>query len=237
MQTPDFDDTADRYVRAPAIDLDGSGLAWGWFWFGLAYFASAQISLGTALLPGGAGAVNFMIEQPNRGKRSVGVDVSTPEGHEVLMKLVSQADVFLTNYMPKVRRKLRIDTEDIRARNPDIIIARGTGQGPQGPDAEKGGYDGASFWARGGLGAVFLHPLTVFVPGTEVVLSGGLSTGEARIRSSGIEDQSEVIPDCAEAQHVTHLMQDHVLQLSTRFERGQIGLAEMHVGQLRQRRF
>ncbi len=55
MQTPDFDDTADRYVRAPAIDLDGSGLAWGWFWFGLAYFACAQISLGTALLPGGAG--------------------------------------------------------------------------------------------------------------------------------------------------------------------------------------
>lgn len=55
MQTPDCDDTADRYVRAPAIDLDGSGLAWGWFWFGLAYFACAQISLGTALLPGGAG--------------------------------------------------------------------------------------------------------------------------------------------------------------------------------------
>ena len=37
------------------------------------------------------------------------------------------------------------------AANPDIIIARGSGQGPKGPDAEKGGYDGASFWARGGV--------------------------------------------------------------------------------------
>jgi crotonobetainyl-CoA:carnitine CoA-transferase CaiB-like acyl-CoA transferase len=55
--------------------------------------------------------------------------------------------------MPPVRRKLRIDTDDIRARNPGIIVARGSGTGPKGPEAEKGGYDGASFWARGGVGA------------------------------------------------------------------------------------
>ena len=106
----------------------------------------------SGLLPGGAGAVNFMIEQPNRGKRSVGIDLTTPEGHEVLMKLVATADVFLTNYLPHVREKLHIDTDDLRAVNPDIIIARGSGAGPLGPDADKGGYDGASFWARGGVG-------------------------------------------------------------------------------------
>ncbi len=97
-----------------------------------------------------------MMEQPNRGKQSVAIDLTKADGREAFMKLVENADVLLTNYMPKVRRKLRIDTEDIRARNPDIIIARGTGQGPQGPDAEKGGYDGASFWARGGVAAI--HP-------------------------------------------------------------------------------
>jgi crotonobetainyl-CoA:carnitine CoA-transferase CaiB-like acyl-CoA transferase len=106
----------------------------------------------SGLLPGGAGGVNFMVEQPHRGKRSIGLDLATDEGHEVLMKLVETADVFLTNYLPQVRRKLRIDTDDLRARNPGIIIARGSGAGPKGPDAEKGGYDGASFWARGGLG-------------------------------------------------------------------------------------
>lgn len=105
----------------------------------------------SGLLPGGADAVNFMIEQPNRGKRSVGIDVSHPEGHETLMQLVEQADVFLTNYLPPVRRKLKIDTGDIQARNPNIIVARGSGQGPKGPDAELGGYDSASFWSRGGV--------------------------------------------------------------------------------------
>jgi crotonobetainyl-CoA:carnitine CoA-transferase CaiB-like acyl-CoA transferase len=106
----------------------------------------------SGLLPGGAGAVNFMIEQPNRGKKSIGLDLATAEGHEVLMKLVASADVFLTNYLPHVRQKLKIDTDDIRAVNPNIIIARGSGAGPKGPDAAKGGYDGASFWARGGVG-------------------------------------------------------------------------------------
>jgi crotonobetainyl-CoA:carnitine CoA-transferase CaiB-like acyl-CoA transferase len=107
----------------------------------------------SGLLPGGADAVNFMMEQPNRGKRSVTLDLAHPDGHEALMKLVETADVFLTNYLPAVRRKLRVDVDDVRARNPQIIVARGSGQGPKGPDAEKGGYDGASFWARGGVAA------------------------------------------------------------------------------------
>lgn len=108
----------------------------------------------SGLVPGGAGGVNFMMEQPNRGKQSVAIDISKPEGREALLKLVETADVFLTNYMPKVRRKLRIDVDDIRERKPDIVFARGSGQGPKGPDAEKGGYDGASFWARGGVASI-----------------------------------------------------------------------------------
>ncbi len=106
----------------------------------------------SGLLPGGPGGVNFMVEQPHRGKRSIGLDLAHPDGREALMKLVETADVFLTNYLPPIRRKLKIDTEDIRTRNPNIIIARGSGAGPKGPDAEKGGYDGAAFWARGGMG-------------------------------------------------------------------------------------
>jgi crotonobetainyl-CoA:carnitine CoA-transferase CaiB-like acyl-CoA transferase len=106
----------------------------------------------SGLLPGGAGGVNFMVEQPHHGKRSIGLDISELEGREVLLKLVETADVFLTNYLPQVRRKLGIDTEDLRARNPGIIIARGSGTGPKGKDAERGGYDGAAFWARGGMG-------------------------------------------------------------------------------------
>jgi len=111
----------------------------------------------SGLVPSGPTSVNFMMEQPNRGKRSVGLDLATPGGLELLYRLAETSDVFLTNFLPAARKRLHIDVEDIRARNPNIIYARGTGQGVRGPDAEKGGYDGASFWARGGV-AMALTP-------------------------------------------------------------------------------
>ena len=107
------------------------------------------------------GGVNFMMEQSNRGKRSVGLDLGNPRGREVLDALVRDADVFLTNFLPAARRKLRIEVDDIRAVNPKIVYARGHGHGARGPDVEKGGYDAASFWSRGGIG----HALTP--PGAE----------------------------------------------------------------------
>jgi crotonobetainyl-CoA:carnitine CoA-transferase CaiB-like acyl-CoA transferase len=135
------------------------------------------------LLPGGAGAVNFMMEQPNRGKRSVALDLAHPDGREALFTLVETADVFLTNYLPPVRRKLGIDTDDIRARNPRIIVARGSGTGPKGPEAEKGGYDGASFWARGGVGATMPEREDGWPPGQPTPafgdVMGGLATAGA----------------------------------------------------------
>jgi len=108
----------------------------------------------SGLLPGGAEGVNFMMEQPNHGKRSVALDLAHPDGRETLLRLVETADVFLTNYLPQVRRKLRIDNDDLLERNPKLIIARGTGQGTKGPDAEKAGYDGTSYWARAGMASV-----------------------------------------------------------------------------------
>ena len=97
------------------------------------------------------GGFNFMWEQPNRGKKSVGIDIRTPGGKELLYKLAEKSDIFLTSFLPEARQKLEIDVEHIRKINPDIIYARGSGQGVRGPDAERGGYDGASYWARGGI--------------------------------------------------------------------------------------
>jgi crotonobetainyl-CoA:carnitine CoA-transferase CaiB-like acyl-CoA transferase len=111
----------------------------------------------SGLVPGGGG-VNFMFEIPNRGKRSVGLDISTEDGRELLYRLVASSDVFVTNYLPDVRKRLGIDVDDVRARNPNAIYVRGTGQGTRGPDAEKGGFDGASFWARAGLAMTFKDP-------------------------------------------------------------------------------
>jgi crotonobetainyl-CoA:carnitine CoA-transferase CaiB-like acyl-CoA transferase len=91
-----------------------------------------------------------MMEGPNRGKRSVGIALEVPEGRAVLDELIKTADVFVTNFMPSARAKLRIDVPDVRAVNPDIIYVRGTAFGAKGPDAGQGGYDSTAFWARGG---------------------------------------------------------------------------------------
>jgi len=108
-----------------------------------------------------------LIEHPNRGKRSVGIDVSTPGGREVLYEIAKTADVFLTNYLPVVRQKNKFDVEHIRAVNPDIIYARGSAYGDKGPERDVGGFDGTAFWTRSGVG----HALT------PEELGGALSQG------------------------------------------------------------
>jgi crotonobetainyl-CoA:carnitine CoA-transferase CaiB-like acyl-CoA transferase len=97
------------------------------------------------------GGVHVLLEHSNRGKRSLALDLTTPDGLDILYKLVATSDIFLTNKLPKVRKKLNIELEDIRAHNPNIIYVAGTGQGERGPDADKGSYDSLSFWYRAGV--------------------------------------------------------------------------------------
>ena len=111
----------------------------------------------SGLIPGGTG-VNFMFEVPNRGKRSVGIDLAIEGGRELLYRLVETADVFVTNHLPDVRARLGIDLEHIRARNPNIIYVRGSAAGQRGPEKGRGGFDGASYWARSGLAMAFKEP-------------------------------------------------------------------------------
>ena len=93
--------------------------------------------------------VHVLNEHSNRGKRSLGLDLSKPEGVEVLYALAKTADVFLTNKQPRVLEKLKIGVDDIRAHNPNIVYVRGSAFGPKGPDRERGGYDMTAFWCRG----------------------------------------------------------------------------------------
>ncbi|MCZ0944887.1 MAG: CoA transferase [Gammaproteobacteria bacterium] len=101
---------------------------------------------------------HILMEHANRGKKSVGIDLSTEEGQALLHKLAAQSDVFLTNYLPAVRRKCRIDVEDLRAHNPKLIYARGSAFGDKGPDRDKGGFDATAFWARGGSAMTVTPP-------------------------------------------------------------------------------
>ncbi|MGI5460386.1 CaiB/BaiF CoA transferase family protein [Streptomyces sp. CA-249302] len=104
------------------------------------------------------GDPNPNIEHANRGKRSIGIDMARPEGKEVLYDLARGADVFLTSFLPSARRKFGIDVDDIREVNPRIVYARGSGLGPRGREADKGGYDMTAFWARAGTAASLTPP-------------------------------------------------------------------------------
>jgi crotonobetainyl-CoA:carnitine CoA-transferase CaiB-like acyl-CoA transferase len=112
-------------------------------------------STGMAVLGGG---VHALLEHSNRGKRSLAVDLTSPDGVDLIYKLAATADVFLTNKLPSVREKLGIGLESIRAANPNIIYVRGTGQGERGPDADKGSYDSLAFWARSGVASATTRP-------------------------------------------------------------------------------
>ena len=135
----------------------------------------------SGLVPSGPGGVNHMIELPNRGKRSMGLDLKSEEGHEILLKLAEGADVFLTNFRPQARQKLKIDVDDLRAVNPNLIYVRGSGLGQRGPEAERGGYDNSTWWGRGGPADIITppgqYPTSQPGPGFGDVIGGQIIAG------------------------------------------------------------
>jgi crotonobetainyl-CoA:carnitine CoA-transferase CaiB-like acyl-CoA transferase len=101
---------------------------------------------------------SFPWEIWNRGKRSLALDLTRPRAREIVLDLARTADVFLTSYLPSTRAKLGLDIDDVRGVNPSIVYACGTGQGARGDEADRGGYDAISFWARGGIAATITPP-------------------------------------------------------------------------------
>lgn len=77
----------------------------------------------------------------NRNKRGVVLDLKTPEGAEVLRKLVAKADVVTENFRPGVLERLGLGYEDLRKINPGLIYASISGFGLTGPYATRGGFD------------------------------------------------------------------------------------------------
>jgi crotonobetainyl-CoA:carnitine CoA-transferase CaiB-like acyl-CoA transferase len=109
-------------------------------------------------------SVHVLLEHSNRGKQSLGLDLTSEEGLEILYRLAATCDVFLTNKLPSVRSKLRIDVADIREHNPRIVYVRGTGHGERGPDADRGSYDSLAYWCRAGVAVGMKQPEYDYVP-------------------------------------------------------------------------
>ena len=105
-----------------------------------------------------ADGTDYLFELVNRNKRGIVLDVTVPEGRAVFEKLVAWADVYITNQLPRVRRKLKTEPADLFTINAKLVVAKGHGQGQRGEDAEAGGFDSVSFWMRGGTGHMLTSP-------------------------------------------------------------------------------
>lgn len=124
----------------------------------------AMRGLATSGLAVMGSSVHVLLEHSNRGKQSLGLDLTSEEGLEILYRLAATCDVFLTNKLPSVRSKLRIDVADIREHNPRIVYVRGTGHGERGPDADRGSYDSLAYWCRAGVAVGMKQPEYDYVP-------------------------------------------------------------------------
>ncbi|MGB8403229.1 MAG: CoA transferase [Mycobacterium sp.] len=96
-------------------------------------------------------APNPFLQVPNRGKRSLTLDLTSADALPTLHRLLESADVFLTSYLPNVRAKLGIDAQDLLAEHPRLIYVRGSGWGSKGAKAHTGGFDAAAAWSAAGL--------------------------------------------------------------------------------------
>jgi formyl-CoA transferase len=86
-----------------------------------------------------------------RNKRSLALDLARPEAQAVLHRLVAGSDVFVTNYPPQVRTRLKMDYDSVSALNERLIYASFTGYGESGEEATKPGFDVTAWWARSGM--------------------------------------------------------------------------------------
>ena len=111
----------------------------------------------------------------NRNKRSIRIDLRRPAGAEILRRLLIDADVLIENFRPGSLARLGFDDEAMRALNPDLVHLAITGYGPDGPAADRPGYDfviqavGGLMSITGDADAEGGHPTKVGVAISDVV--------------------------------------------------------------------
>jgi len=86
-----------------------------------------------------------------RNKKSLALDLAKQDGQAILRRLVTQTDIFITNYPFPVRRRLEIAFENLAPLNERLIYASFTGYGETGDEVNKPGFDSNAWWGRSGL--------------------------------------------------------------------------------------
>jgi len=142
----------------------------------------------TPVTEGGEGAFFLQI---NRNKRSIALDINSPQGRDVVRRLVRSADVVVVNMPPKTLRKLGLDYETLKAIDPRIILVAASAFGEHEDDAHRVGFDGV---AQAMSGAIHLsgtpdQPIKSMVPyvdfSTALVCAMGVCAALFERSSSG----------------------------------------------------
>ncbi|MEV7751763.1 CaiB/BaiF CoA transferase family protein [Streptomyces griseofuscus] len=105
--------------------------------------------------PGGPGlGIDPAHDITNRNKRSIVVDLKSPDGAARVLDLAERADILVEGYRPGVAERLGVGPADCHARNPRLVYGRMTGWGQDGPLAERAGHDVSYIAVTGALGMI-----------------------------------------------------------------------------------
>jgi len=93
---------------------------------------------------------NPIFQVENMNKKSIAIDLKEPKGQKVMLDLIKNADVFITNTRPKALEKLGLGYENLKKECPKLIYVHFTAYGPKGPEKDFPGFDISAFWAKSG---------------------------------------------------------------------------------------
>lgn len=93
---------------------------------------------------------NPLFDVFNTGKRLISLNLKSDEGREVFFRLLSKADVFMTNTRMQSLKKMGLGYEELREQFPGLIYAHFSGFGLEGEDRDRPGFDSTAFWMRSG---------------------------------------------------------------------------------------
>ncbi|HQY97150.1 MAG TPA: CaiB/BaiF CoA-transferase family protein, partial [Phycicoccus sp.] len=173
--------------------------------------------------PSGASAIADMTGGLGRSRPSVAVDLKSPEGTEVVLRLVEQADILIEGMRPGVTERLGLGPDACLARNPRLIYGRMTGWGQTGPWASMAGHDINYAAISGALHLVGtkerpMAPVNVladFGGGTMYLLLGILSalhsrtvTGRGQVIDAAMVDGAASLVTMLYSMHSTGMWQD-----------------------------
>ncbi|MGO4280971.1 MULTISPECIES: CoA transferase [Cupriavidus] len=163
----------------------------------------------------------------NRGKRSVVADLKTPEGRELVLRLIEDADALIEGMRPGVMERLGLGPDACHARNPRLVYGRMTGWGQSGPMAQAAGHDNnyislsGALYYNGGPVEPPSSAITVVgdIGGGALYLAIGLLSGILNARATG----KGTVVDAAIVDGSAHMLQLLLATQAKGFVTGQRG--------------